>query len=69
MIRQFALLEIYRLDSDHWPKESTPADWIESGEVAYCDGEPRDYVLLAIPWHKLVWWLIADISARVRWWM
>ena len=66
---QFALLEIYRFDSDRWPEKGTPADWIHNGEVAYCDGEPRNYVLLAIPWWKLAWWLVADIPTRIRLWM
>jgi len=66
---RYALLEVYAPeDADEWP-DGTPADWIEKELVGYCDGEPREYVLLAIPLRRLLWWAVADAGARIQRWL
>ena len=65
-----ALLEIYcleRNDCNEWP-EGTPSNWIEKGLVSYRDGQARDYMLLAIPLRRLLWWTVRDVPARARRW-
>ena len=65
----YALLEVYAPEGvDTWP-EGTPADWIERGDVSYCNGEARGYVQMAIPLRTLLWWLVADIPARIQRWL
>jgi len=53
---QFALLEVYNLESDEWP-DGTPAEWIDEEEVLYCNGCLPDFIT-TIPLRKLLWWKV-----------
>ncbi len=61
MIWTHAILEIYTLGDEGWPKEGTPADWISDQSVGWCDGELEDMVKFTPLWKLLCW--------KVRGWL
>jgi len=50
-----------------FPTEGKPADWIEQGLVAYCQGREEDLIQF-IPLRRIIRWKLRHLAVYLRWW-